>query len=153
MKIREASISDKEKFIELAAKADKRDSVWAEQKFDSFVLTKKKRKLIFAEDNGKLIGFAAIKGEELGENVSEELNMVYLLLNWIAVLPEYRSKKIGSKLLLKCEKYVKKWNKKGIWTGCRTKVIPFYERNGYKHEGTFINNNGKEENLMRKKMR
>ena len=109
--------------------------------------------MIFVQNKSVLIGFAAIKGEELGENVSSELNEDYLLLVWIAVLPEYRNKKIGSQLLKECEKYVKKCKKKGIWTGCRTKVIPFYERNGYKHEGTFVNEKGNEENLMRKEMK
>lgn len=153
MKIREMIVKDKENWIKLAKEADNRDKEWAEQKFESYVTTKKKRKLIICENNNQLIGFMGIKGEDIGENVSSKLNNDYILITWIAILSSFRKTGIGSKLLKECEKYVKKWNKKGIWLGCRIKVIPFYERNGYKRNGTFVNEKGKEENLMVKEIK
>ena len=152
MKIRELKDKDKEHWIKLAELADNRNKDWAEQKFNSYVSSKKKKKLLVAEENGKLIGFTGLKGEDIEENVSATLNKDYALITWIAFIPECRNKGFGSILLKTCEKHAKKWNKKGIWLGCRSQVIPFYEKNGYKRQGNFINENGKEENLMVKEL-
>ncbi|MBS3082066.1 GNAT family N-acetyltransferase [Candidatus Pacearchaeota archaeon] len=148
MKIRELELNDKPNWIRLVKLADNRDYLWAKQKFDSYVLSKKKKRLVIVEENDNLIGFAGIKGEDIEENVKSELIKEYLLITWIAFIPEFRNKGLGSKLLTVCEKYAKKWKKKGIWLGCRDEVIPFYEKNKYKKIGMFINNGEKEENLI-----
>lgn len=109
--------------------------------------------MIILENNDELIGFVGIKGEDIEEKVPITFNNDYALITWIAILPNYRKDGLGSKLLEECEKYAKKWKKKGIWTGCRDKVISFYVKNGYRKSGTFINENGIEENLMVKELK
>lgn len=153
MKIREVKIGDRVNWIKLVKLADNRNEEWAKEKFNSFLASKKMKRLLVIEEKKKLIGFVGIKGEDLEENVSENLNKNYALINWIALIPEYRKKGFGSKILKECEKYSLKWKKKGIWLGCRDEVIPFYEKNKYKKQGTFINDKGKTENLMVKELR
>lgn len=150
MKIRELKNQDKKDFINLVKEADNRDAEWGEQKFKNYVSNKKKKIILVCEENNRLIGFVGLKAQDIGENVESDLNDNYVLITWIVLIPEARGKGIGSELLLECEKYSKKWHKKGIWLGCRDKVIPFYEKNGYKKAGTFINDRGKQENLMLK---
>ena len=84
--------------------------------------------------------------------LSETLNKNYALVTWIAFIPEYRERGLGSGMLKECEKYALKWGKKGVWLGCKDNVIPFYKKNGYKQKGTFINEKGEEENLMVKEL-
>jgi len=151
MIIRKINKQDKEKWIKLVKEADRRDKTWAEQKFNSYVQSKKKRRLLVVEEKAKLIGFAGIKGEDIEEKVSKELTEESILITWIAFVPEFRNKGLGSKLLAECEKYALKWSKKVVWLGCRDEVIPFYEKNLYRKAGRFVNEKGKEENLMVKK--
>lgn len=153
MKIREITFADKDNWIKLVELSDNRDKEWAEQKFESYINSKDKKRLLVVEENGNLVGFSGIKGENLGENVSVALNNDYALITWVALIPEYRKKGIGSKILRECDKYAVKWNKKGIWTGCRDKVIPFYEKSGFIKSGTFINDKGQIENLMVKEIK
>lgn len=153
MKIRELELKDKDKWIKLVYLADNRDRSWAEEKFETYVGSRKKKRIVVSEENGELIGFVGIKGENIKENVSLELNNDYCVVNWIAVLPDFRKAGIGSKLLNECEKYARKWGKKGIWLGCQVKTMPFYERNGYKLDGEFVNIKGKKENLMEKRLK
>src|SRR3989344_5548794 len=131
MKIREIKKEDRQKWIKLVQLTDNRNKEWAEQKLDSYLDSKKKKRLLIVE-----------------ENVSEILNKEYVLITWIALIPKYRKKGLGSQILKECEKYARKWEKKGIWLGCKEKVIHFYEKNGYHKEGTFINDDGREEYLM-----
>lgn len=148
MIIRELKSEDIDKWIELANDADNRNEKWARDKFDRYLNSQNKKRLLIVEEKGRLIGFAGVKAENLGENVSPELNEKYLVITWIAFIPEFRNKGLGSKLLNVCKKYAKKWKMKGIWTGCRDKVMPFYEKNGFKKKGTFVNEHNKKENLM-----
>src|SRR3989344_6815526 len=89
IKIREIVISDKKKWIKLAELSDNRNREWAEHKFDNYLESKKKKRILVAEESGKLIGFSGIKGEDLEENVLETLNKNYALVTWIAFIPEY----------------------------------------------------------------
>lgn len=148
MRIREVKPEDREKWIEIVDKADGKNEKWAVQKFESYVFSKKKKKLLIVEDKGNVIGFSGVKGEDIEENVEPRLNNEYMVVNWIAVLPEYRNKGIGSKILSKCWSYVKKWKKKGMWLGCRDSVVSFYEKNGFRKEGTYVNDKGRKENVM-----
>lgn len=148
MKIRELKPNDLEKWINLVERADNRNKEWALRKFESFVLNKCSKKLLVVQERNKLVGFAGIKAEAKEKGIPKEINQNFMFLTWIAFLPEFRARGYGSKLLKKAEKYAFKWNKKGIFLGCRDEVIPFYERNGYKKQGNFINEQGKIENLM-----
>ncbi|PIN88468.1 hypothetical protein COU61_04810 [Candidatus Pacearchaeota archaeon CG10_big_fil_rev_8_21_14_0_10_35_13] len=148
MKIRELIKEDRAEWIELVRKADNRDKEWADEKFSRYVGSKKMKKMFVMEDKGKLVGFMAIKGEDNEENVREELNDDFILVCWIALLPEYRGRGIGSKLLKHAVRYLKKWDKKGIFLGCSDNRTNFYVRNGYSHEGKFLNGWGDKENLM-----
>jgi len=153
MKIRELKENDKENWIKLAKEADNRDKEWAEKRIKSYTSKKKKKILFVLEENNKLVGFVGLKGEDIEENVPAIFNKDYALVTWIALIPRFRQRGMGSKLLRHCEEYIKKWKKKGIWLGCRDKVISFYIKHGYKKYGTFINENGKEENLVVKELR
>ena len=140
MKIRKATAKDFDEVVNLMMKADLRTKEWAEDRARRFIQDKKKiRYLLVAEDSNKLIGYVGIKKEEEDNKASEFINIKkYILITWIAVLPEWRSKKIGSKLLIAAEKYVKKFNKKDIFLDCRKNVLPFYFRNDYKIAGKYI---------------
>ena len=153
MKIRKIKEGDRKAFIEMVRSADNRDKKWAEQKFDNFILSKKKKSMLVAVNNNELIGFAGIKGEDIDEVVPSELNKNYAKINWIAVLPKYRDDKIGSKLLKESENYAKKWKKRGIWLGCKDDVLEFYEKNNYHKRGTYMNDDGNEENIMLKELK
>lgn len=152
MNIRKLRPEEKEPFVELVKDADNRNRQWAEAKFESYVYTRKKKCILVCEDGGKFIGFAGVKGEDIEENVSEEFNTEFALLTWVAVLPSYRKKGFGSLLVRECEKCSQSWGKRGVWLGCRDDALGFYEKNGYKQEGKFINEKGNEENLMVKKL-
>ena len=134
MKIRKATKEDKKQFIILAKKADQRPEYWSEHRFTKFIKGKGDI-FLFAEEKGKLIGYVGIKKKE-EENEFKKINFDKLAcIAWIAVLPGFREKRIGSKLLKESEKYAKKWNKKGIWLDCRVKVLDFYIKNNYKVKG------------------
>jgi ribosomal protein S18 acetylase RimI-like enzyme len=148
MKIRELNKKDRKQWIPFVKEANDRDKKWAIQKFNRYINTKKKKRMFVIENKGKLIGFMGIKGEDNEEKVSDELNQNYLLICWIAIHPDHRGRGIGSNLLKHSEKHLKRWKKKGIFLGCSNKRIPFYERNGYTKEGTFLNGWGGRENLM-----
>lgn len=153
MKIRELKEKDKEEWMRLVKRSDNRNRVWEEKKIKSYTSKKKKKVLFVLEENNKLVGFVGLKGEDIEENVPAIFNKDYALITWIALIPNFRQRGMGSKLLRHCEKYIKKWKKKGIWLGCRDKVISFYIKSGYKKYGTFINEKGNEENLMVKELR
>ncbi len=137
MKIREAIKSDKKDFINLAKKADQRPSYWSESRFIKFI-KENNNIFLFVEKNDKLIGYIGIKKTE-SENKFKKIRFDKLAcIEWIAVLPEFRNKGIGSKLLQESEKYLKKWGKEGFWLDCRKKVLGFYKKNGYKVKGYLI---------------
>ncbi len=148
MRIRELKEKDIPQWIELVNKADNRDKKWAIQRFRRYVGSKKMKKIFVIEKDNELIGFMGIKGQDNEENVNEDLNKNYLLVCWIALLPQYRRRGIGSKLLKYSKKFVKKWKKKGIFLGCNDKKIMFYEKNKFIKTGKFINGKGIKENLM-----
>ncbi len=139
MKIRKANTGDINQLIELMQRADNRTREWAEEKARRFVLKNKSKFILVAEENGKLIGFVGLK--EYEDNPAREFADLtkFAWIIWIAVLPEYRNKKIGSELLKSAEKYVNEYNKKGLI--CREKVINFYMKNGYNLVGDYIYNN------------
>lgn len=53
----------------------------------------------------------------------------------LAVLPEYRKRGIGSKLLSHILKKAKEQKRKTITLTCKEMYIPFYEKNGFQNAG------------------
>jgi len=138
MKIRKATIKDSKKFTELAKRADRYPAYWSKSRFPNFIKNPEQMILLIG-DKGKLIGFVGLMKKYLDKRVIKKLNLEKLsYIAWIAVLPDYRNKKIGSRLLKVCEKYTGSWKKKGIWLTCKKDVVPFYEKSKYKVKGYFI---------------
>lgn len=138
MEIRKADSSDRNKLIELMQKADNRTKEWAEGKIKGFVLKDKGRMILVAEDNGHLIGFLGLK--EYEDNPARQFTDLtqFAWITWIAVLPEYRNRIWGSKLLKSAEEYVN--GKRGLILDCRQKVVAFYMKNGYNVAGEYLHN-------------
>jgi ribosomal protein S18 acetylase RimI-like enzyme len=140
MKIRKANLNDVDKLIELMQKADNRTREWAKNRVNSFISNKKKLILV-AEDDGRLVGFVGIKKYEDNEaRKFADLNK-FIWVVWIAVLPEYRKKKIGSELLKSVDEYARAFDKSEVILDCREKVINFYKINGYDIIGNYVYNN------------
>lgn len=55
-----------------------------------------------------------------------------VILGRVVVLPEYRGKKLGAKVVLEAEKWIKELGYKQIIIDSRTEVVGFYEKLGYK---------------------
>jgi ribosomal protein S18 acetylase RimI-like enzyme len=99
----------------------------------------KEHLILLAQKKEKLIGFIGLMTKYNNKKVSKKININNLAyIAWIAVLPEFRNKKIGSKLLKKAEQIAKKWGKNGIWLSCKKDIIEFYKNNNYKLKGYFI---------------
>ncbi|HPD81781.1 MAG TPA: GNAT family N-acetyltransferase [Candidatus Pacearchaeota archaeon] len=132
MKIVKAKEEDIQNLIELMIDADNRNKEWAEDRANKFVLNKNQDKLILlARENNKLIGYLGIKKYE--DNPAKKFTKLdnYAWITWIAILPKYRGKGIGSILLNSADKYIKKFDKKGVLLDCKEKLISFYNKNGY----------------------
>ena len=61
--------------------------------------------------------------------ISDEATVI---LGRVVVLPEYRGKKLGAKVVLEAEKWIKELGYKQIIIDSRTEVVGFYEKLGYK---------------------
>ena len=61
-----------------------------------------------------------------------ELTPDSVTLGRVVVLPEYRGKKLGAKVVLEAEKWIKELGYKQIIIDSRTEVVGFYEKLGYK---------------------
>lgn len=57
---------------------------------------------------------------------------VAVILGRVVVLPEYRGQKLGAKVVLEAEKWIKELGYKQIIIDSRKEVIGFYEKLGYK---------------------
>ena len=55
-----------------------------------------------------------------------------VILGRVVVLPEYRGKKLGAKVVLEAEKWIKELGYKQIIIDSRKEVVGFYEKLGYK---------------------
>ncbi len=138
MIIRKANSKDVNQLIELMQNADNRSNEWAEERIRRFVIKNKDKMILVAEAEGNLIAYIGLKKYE--DNPAREFTDLTKLvwITWIAVLPQYRNKKIGSELLKSSEKYVSDYNKRGLILDCREKVIDFYKKNGYNIIGDYI---------------
>jgi len=140
MKIRKTVVEDKEKLIHLMIKADNRSKEWAEERINSYA-NKNGKLILVAEKDSDLIGFIGIKKYEDNEARKFADLDNFIWVTWLAVLPEYRKKKIGSKLLKAVDEYVNIFNKLGIILDCREKVLDFYTKAGYKIVGEYEDKN------------
>ena len=61
-----------------------------------------------------------------------EINSDSVTLGRVVVLPEYRGKKLGAKVVIEAEKWIKELGYKQIIIDSRTEVVGFYEKLGYK---------------------
>ena len=55
-----------------------------------------------------------------------------VILGRVVILPEYRGKKLGAKVVLEAEKWIKELGYKQIIIDSRIEVVGFYEKLGYK---------------------
>jgi ribosomal protein S18 acetylase RimI-like enzyme len=138
MKIRRAKIKDTEELIKVIQLADGRTEEIARRKVKKYS-EKKDGFFLIVLENEKLIGYALfdLYNEEIEANKYVDIRE-HASVCWIAVLQEFRMKKIGSRLLKEAERYTKKFGKKGVWLGCREGVIGFYEKNEYKNKGNYL---------------
>lgn len=140
MRIRKAKPEDKRGFIKIAKEADQRPEYWSGKKFSKFV-SNKDCLFLFAEENNKILGYVGLIKKDEDKRVKKIDFDKYSAIAWIAVSPTCRKKRVGSKLLKSCEKYAKKWKKKGVWLDCRKDLVDFYKKNGYKIKGFFMKEN------------
>lgn len=85
---------------------------------------------LFAEIDGKLVGYIAIGHKKMGYRKSK-----YLEIENIGVNPAYRSKGIGALLIKKSLEWAKKRKFQKVYVNSyfeNSKAINFYQRNGFK---------------------
>ena len=81
--------------------------------------------------DGKIVGFLMLQWPGTGWNRIAEIG-------WIAVLPDYQKKGIGSSLIQKMEQYAKEKGMRKVYVepSSENKIaVHFYIENGYKPEG------------------
>lgn len=123
-------------------KATSKSREWAKHRAEKYIFNKNKDRLILvAKDKNDLVGYNGIlKYDDNPARKFVNLNE-YSWISWIALLPEYRKKGLGSILLKTAEQHSKDFNKKGILLDCRKKVLPFYIKNEYSLLGEYIDKN------------
>ena len=107
---------------------------------------KEKSAQYVALDKEKVIGFVlagVIDEEEIDKyyfidhaNPREPLSWV--LLGQITVDVNYRGRNIGSKLIDRTEQRAREMNMKGVYTGTRSTIRFFYEKNGFVIDKVFL---------------
>lgn len=133
-------------------KATGKDIMWAKHRAEKYLSDENKDRLILiAKENNNLVGYVGIL--EHDDNPARDFANLndYSWISWIAVLPKYRKKGLGSFLLKIAEQYSRDFNKKGILLDCREKVLPFYTKNGYSVLGDYIDA-GDSRYVMEKKL-
>src|SRR3989344_7568608 len=150
MKIREIISKDEEATVKLISIADNRSKDVSRKKFEK-CLKKNNMAMFVAEEGNKLIGYLVIKELEKENKETEEIVgdkiINFAHINWIAVHPDFRGRKIASFLLKYSETWAKKKQKIGIWLDCNKRVINLYIKNKYVFIGNY-NYKGKIRNIM-----
>jgi ribosomal protein S18 acetylase RimI-like enzyme len=136
MKIRKARLNDKKELIELIQLADERTKEKASKKVEKY-LNSKKGFFLLAIENKKIIGYLLFSIKEDEDKISGEIETGHSSVEWIAVHPDFRNKKIGSKLLNKTKEYIKKYKTKGLLLTCRDDALEFYKKNNFKKIKTY----------------
>ena len=136
IKFRKAKPKDTKELIKIIQLADERTEEVASKKVKKYI-NSEKGFFLLAIDDKKIVGYllfivgdndAEVEGIKLGD---------YSSVDWIAVHPEFRNRKIGSKLLAEVMKYSKKYHKKGLSLGCRDSALEFYKKNGFRNIKTY----------------
>ena len=93
-------------------------------------LKKAKGKILAAYDNGKVVGgcLLVVNAQTPEHNLAR--------IKHVAVAKEFQGKDIGSALLKKCEKIVKKGKIEMHVAEHEKDTLEFYAKNGYEQEGT-----------------
>lgn len=109
------------------------DMNWARsekgKKYFSKLLNDSNAFCLIAEDNKKLIGYIAARKKDISYRKSK-----YIEIENMGVIPEYRSKGIGSSLIKKCLTWAKEKGFQKIYVNSyfqNNKGIVFYKRNGF----------------------
>lgn len=149
MIIRNAELNEAERLAEIeeicfpAAEAAKREDI--KERMETFL-----ENFFVAEEDGQVIGFInggttdhPVLEDELYHNVKfhkpdGEIQTVFGL----DVLPEYRNRGIGGKLLGHLVQVSKERGKKAVILTCKEYRIPFYERGGFKNMGVSDSEHG-----------
>lgn len=142
IEIRKAKPEDAGELIKLIQLADDRTEEVASKKVNKFI-NSEKGFFLSAVDNKKIIGYALFVVGEPNTKVEGIKVGDYSYIDWIAVNPEFRNRKIGSKLLEEAMKYSKKYKRKGLSLTCRDSALEFYEKNGFKKIKTYQKENKK----------
>jgi GNAT superfamily N-acetyltransferase len=151
VRIRKASVRDKKRLIDAIIMADDRNEQKASSKVENFI-GKKDRMFLLAVYGTKIIGYAALKKEDIDKCAERFIDTSkYFHVSWIAVLQEFRKTGIGSMLLKSAEFRAKSFGKDGIWLDCRENIVPFYQHNGYSVAGDYFDEKGKKSIVMFKK--
>jgi len=139
MKIRQVKLNDINDFIETYVKAyeELENYKYKTRKeiknYFKWLYNRDKEGFLVAEENNKAVGFAA--GDANWINLEGEK---VLEIHEIFVLPEFRKKGVGSKLLNEILSYgIKKGRRLAeLWVGkTNYKAIDFYKRFGFKKAG------------------
>jgi ribosomal protein S18 acetylase RimI-like enzyme len=129
--IKKANPKDQKELIKLIQVADERTKEIASGKVKKFIDSDKGFFLLVTEGK-KIVGYLLFGiGDPEAENQGIKVGD-YSYVDWIAVDPKFRNKKIGSKLLEEAMRYSKKYSKKGISLTCRDGAFGFYKKNGFK---------------------
>lgn len=106
------------------------DSVWARKEIDEMFKDKfNYPSVIAAVEKGKILGFAVYAFSWMSDNVAE--------LFWLNVDPEHQGKGIATKLIKDMIKRLKRipegrFKPTLLLFSCKDKLIPFYEKLGFK---------------------
>lgn len=85
---------------------------------------------LLAEDNNKAIGYIAASPKKFGYRLSK-----YIEIENMGVMPNYRSKGIGTQLINECLKIAKERGFQKVYVNSyfdNEKTIKFYERKGFR---------------------
>ena len=137
MRIRKATETDHKSLIKLIQIADDRAKTWAKRKIKKYSETKNREILVAVVDK-RIVGFVMIDNKENDRYLLKRGLDTFAVVGHIAVHPDHRHKKMGSKLLEACERYGNKWKKRGLVLDCLKDRVPFYESNGYRNTGYFM---------------
>lgn len=139
--IRNAGITDvkdlqtlnDEVFIDNSQYDDDLDMTWARSEkgntYFTQLLSSKNTCCFIAEENGKKIGYIAAGPKLFGYR-----NSTYLEIENMGVIPQYRSKGIGTQLMHKCLQWAKTNRFQKIYVSTyfnNGKAIEFYKRSGF----------------------
>lgn len=84
---------------------------------------------LFAEENKKIVGYIAAAPKDISYRKSK-----YIEIENMGVIPEYRSKGIGAKLIQKCLEWAKSKGSQKVYVNSyfkNIKAISFYKKNGF----------------------